>query len=239
MGSVASSVGGFLSNAASGIGSAAGNLGGILGQAATGIGSAVGSLGGFGNIANVAGGLLGAYGNSQSGKEASEAARQAIQVADPFAPYRGQYASALSGLYNNPWQIANSPGYQFRLAQGLEGINRNAAAAGYLGSGNRLMEMMRYGQDYGSQEFDKEIARLSGLSGATTGSPAQAGILQAGYANSLGKAYTNTAGAIGSAAGALGDLFGNRSGGTTSAPSSGGGTYFMNLPGGGVMQYYQ
>ena len=225
MGSVVSSVGGFLGKAASGIGSAVGSL--------------VSGAGGLGNIANVAGGLLGAYGNYQSGKDVSKAAQQAVQVADPFAPYRGQYASALSGLYNNPWQIANSPGYQFRLAQGLEGINRNAAAAGYLGSGNRLMELMRYGQDYGSQEFDKEIARLSGLSGATTGSPAQAGILQAGYANSLGKAYTNTAGAIGSAAGALGDLFGNRSGGTTSAPSSGGGTYFMNLPGGGVMQYYQ
>ena len=206
------------------------------------MGSAVGSLGGLGNIANVAGGLLGAYGNYQSGKDVSKAAQQAVQVADPFAPYRGQYASALSGLYNNPWQIANSPGYQFRLAQGLEGINRNAAAAGYLGSGNRLMELMRYGQDYGSQEFDKEIARLSGLSGATTGSPAAAGQLQASYANSLGNAYTNTAGAIGSAIGSLGGLFGGGSGGTTSGQSNtsgSGGTYFMNLPGGGVMQYYQ
>ena len=213
----------------------------MFGGGAGGLGSLAGGASGLGTIANVAGSLLGAYGNYKSGKDVSKAAQQAVQVADPFAPYRGQYASALSGLYNNPWQIANSPGYQFRLAQGLEGINRNAAAAGYLGSGNRLMELMRYGQDYGSQEFDKEISRLSGLSGATTGSPAAAGQLQAGYANSLGDAYSNTAGAIGSAVGALGGLFGNRSGGTTNSGSAGAGngSYFMNLPGGGVMEYYQ
>ena len=185
-----------------------------MGKVVKKVGSAIGkvakvavpvaaSMTGVGGIAAAAGGLLGAYGTYKSGKEAADAAEQAVQVADPFAPYRGQYAETLSSLYSNPSQITNMPGYQFRLAQGLDGINRNAAAAGYLGSGNRLMELMRYGQDYASQEFDKEVARLSGLSGATTGSPAQAGILQASYANSIGNNYNNTAQAIGSAAGAL------------------------------------
>ena len=167
-----------------------------------------------GGWAGAAIGAMDAFGNAKAGKKAGKAAQSAVGIADPFAPYRGQYAQSLSSLYANPSQITTLPAYQFRLNQGLDAINRNAAAKGYLGSGNRLMELMRYGQDYGSQEFDREIARLSGLSGATTGSPAAAGQLQAQYAGTIVDNYRNTAGAFGSAAeklgGAIGGLFGQK-----------------------------
>lgn len=213
------------------VGFATGGIGGAV------MGAAGGLMGGgkAGGTANVAGSLLGAYGNYRSGKEVAKATKDAVLIADPFAPYRGQYASALSELYKNPSSITTLPSYQFRLNQGLDSINRNAAAKGYLGSGNRLMELMRYGQDYGSQEFDREISRLSGLSGATTGSPAQAGLLQTQYASSLGDNYRNTAGAIGSAVGAIGDVFRNR----TSTPPRTSNPMYVNLPGGGVMPYSQ
>ena len=161
-----------------------------------------------GGWAGAAMGAVDAFGNAKAGKKAASEYKDAVNTADPFGPYRGQYADALSSLYKNPSQITTIPAYQFRLNQGLDAINRNAAAKGYLGSGNRLMELMRYGQDYGSQEFDREIARLSGLSGATTGSPAAAGQLQAQYAGTIQDTYRNTAGAFGSAAEKIGDVVG-------------------------------
>ena len=184
-------------------------IGGVAKKAVKAVAPVAGAIGGaFGPVGAAVGGLADAYGTYQSGKDAKNAAQDAVGIADPFAPYRGQYAQSLSSLYANPSQITALPAYQFRLNQGLDAINRNAAAKGYLGSGNRLMELMRYGQDYGSQEFDREIARLSGLSGATTGSPAAAGQLQAQYAGTIQDTYRNTAGAFGSAAEKIGDAVG-------------------------------
>ena len=202
MGKVVKKIGGVAKKAVKAVAPVAGVIGGMVGGPA---GAAVGQA---------IGGLAGAYGSYKSGKEAEDAAQAAVGIADPFAPYRSVYAQSLSNLYSDPSKITSLPAYQFRLNQGLDAINRNAAAKGYLGSGNRLMELMRYGQDYGSQEFDREIARLSGLSGATTGSPAAAGQLQAQYAGTIQDTYRNTAGVFGGAAekigGALGGLFGQK-----------------------------
>ncbi len=237
MGKVVKKVGGVFKKAAkvvvpAAVGFATGGVGGAVMGAAGGL-----MDGGGGGIASTAGSLIGAYGDYKAGKEQAKATKDAVGIADPFAPYRAQYASALTNLYNDPSRITQLPSYQFRLNQGLDSINRNAAAKGYLGSGNRLMELMRYGQDYGSQEFDKEVARLSGLSGATTGSPAQAGILQTQYASSLGDSYRNTAGSIGAATRRIGGLFGS---GTSTPPFVPERTQYpmtVNLPGGGSMLY--
>ena len=201
MGKVVKKVGGFVKKNASTVGAIAG--GAIGGPAGAQIGGALG----------------GAFESRSAEKDAAEAAQAAVGIADPFAPYRKQYAQSLSSLYSDPSKITTLPAYQFRLNQGLDAINRNAAAKGYLGSGNRLMELMRYGQDYGSQEFDREIARLSGLSGATTGSPAAAGQLQSQYAGTIIDNNRSTVGAIGSAVGAIGDAVGGLFGQKTPQPS--------------------
>ena len=207
MGKVVKKIGGVAKKAVKVVAPVAGVIGGMVGGPA---GAAIGQA---------IGGLAGAYGSYKSGKEAEDAAQAAVGIADPFAPYRSVYAQSLSNLYSDPSKLTSLPAYQFRLNQGLDAINRNAAAKGYLGSGNRLMELMRYGQDYGSQEFDREIARLSGLSGATTGSPAAAGQLQAQYAGSIIDNNRNTMGSIGSAAGAIGDAIGGLFGQKTPQPS--------------------
>lgn len=214
----------------SGIGSAIGKVGGAIGGALGGIS---GGIDKYGGLISAGTGLLGAYGDYQASKDTSKAAKNAMQTADPFGRYRDPFAQRLMGLYQNPWAISDTPGYQFRLAQGLEGIDRNASAKGLMGSGNRLMELMRYGQDYASQEFDNEISRLSGLAGATMGSPGEAAQLQLLAGNMDANRFGNVLGNVQG-------VFDQWRGGTTQqAPALSQtysqGAFGVNLPGGGVM----
>lgn len=51
------------------------------------------------------------------------------------------------------------PGYAFRLSEGLDAINKTAAARGGLQSGAALREAARYGQDYASNEYNNAFNR--------------------------------------------------------------------------------
>ena len=64
-----------------------------------------------------------------------------------------------SGTLSNLANIEQSPAYKWRYDQGLEAVNRTAAAKGMLGSGNRLAELTKYGQGMASQEYDNEFDR--------------------------------------------------------------------------------
>lgn len=69
----------------------------------------------------------------------------------------------IDSLLDNPDSINQSAAYKFRVNQGQEALNRNLAAKGMLGSGNRLMELTKYGQDMASQEYDNQFNRLANL----------------------------------------------------------------------------
>jgi hypothetical protein len=51
------------------------------------------------------------------------------------------------------------PGYQFRLDEGLKGLERGAAAKGTLLTGGTLKGLQRYAQDYASGEFGNTFNR--------------------------------------------------------------------------------
>lgn len=53
-----------------------------------------------------------------------------------------------------------SPGYQYQLDQGISAIDRSAASAGMLQSGNTLKELQGYGQDMANQEYGNYINSL-------------------------------------------------------------------------------
>lgn len=57
------------------------------------------------------------------------------------------------------FNVEQSPAYKWRYDQGLEALNRTAAAKRMLGSGNRLAELVNYGQGMASQEYDNEFNR--------------------------------------------------------------------------------
>lgn len=71
----------------------------------------------------------------------------------------------LSSLLDDPDSIKQSGAYKFRVGQGQEALERSLGAKGLLGSGNRLTELTKYGQDMGSQEYDTQFGRLANLLG--------------------------------------------------------------------------
>lgn len=184
--------------AATGPGAGAGTtLSNIIGYAKT----AAPIIGGLGKLA---GGVMGL----QAGKQMGQYARQA----DPFAGYRPQYAAQLQNLMNNPNSVTQTPGYQFNLAQGLQGLQAQQAAQGRLVSGGALIQGQQFGQNLASQTYNDQLKTLMALSGATqspaTGAAAQAGLT----ASNLGSAYggwQSIAGGLGQISNPLATLYSN------------------------------
>jgi len=59
-----------------------------------------------------------------------------------------------------------TPGYEFRRAEGLKAVEQSAAASGGLFSGQTGKALEQYGQDYGTNEYDRYLSRLYNQLGA-------------------------------------------------------------------------
>ncbi len=122
--------------------------------------------------------------------------------------------ATMGALGGDPESIMKmDPGYQFRLGEGLKGIERGAAARGTLLTGGTQKALERYGQDYASGEFGNIFGR--NLSLAQLGENAAAGVGNFGsqFAANSGNLLTqqgnaNAAGTVG-AANAWGGTLGN------------------------------
>jgi len=99
---------------------------------------------------------------------------------------QGQWAQSPNGSSLAQMQMQMDPGYKFRLAQGMDGVQNSAAARGGLLSGNTLKSIMDYNQNSASNEYMNAFNRLAGISG--TGQA---------QANTLGNLGSNTAGSVG------------------------------------------
>lgn len=84
---------------------------------------------------------------------------------NPFEAGMTQYSGMLKDLMTDPSKIQESAAYKFRVGQGQEALQRALGARGMLNSGNRLMELTKYGQDMASQEYDNQAGRLTNLTG--------------------------------------------------------------------------
>lgn len=58
-----------------------------------------------------------------------------------------------------PEELAANPSYQFRLKSGEDALQRAAAAKGVLRTGGTLKDLMGYGQDFASQEYENAYDR--------------------------------------------------------------------------------
>lgn len=56
-------------------------------------------------------------------------------------------------------QLANDPGFQFRMQQGQQALERSASARGLLNSGGALKSLQRYSQGLASDEFQNAWGR--------------------------------------------------------------------------------
>jgi len=80
--------------------------------------------------------------------------------------------------YSGDGGFTTSPGYQFRMDEGLKAIDRQNSARGVLNSGGADKARMRYAQGIASSEYDTYANRLAALAGggqSATGSTAAAG----------------------------------------------------------------
>lgn len=131
--------------------------------------------------------------------------------------------------------LATEPGYQFRLSEGINALNKQAAARGGMMSGAALKEAARYGQDYASGEYQNAYNRywnqrnqllnpLQSLLGqaqtsaGTIGSAGQNYANQAGQ-NMMGAANARASGYVGGA-NALNQALGSAYTNYTNLPSS-------------------
>jgi hypothetical protein len=109
--------------------------------------------------------------------------------------------------------FTQDPGYAFRLKEGMNALNNQAAARGGLISGNALRAAQKYGQDMASQEYgnafnryqierNARLAPLQSLAGVGQTTASQLGQFGATNAANVGNMMTGAAAA--QAAGGVG-----------------------------------
>ena len=117
------------------------------------------------NAYDAAGGLIGEglkktegemAGWRNVGQDANEAMALALGLPDRYG--RTDEGRDLSGF-------EASPGYQFRMAEGIKGVERSAASRGSLQSGATMKAVQRFGEGLGAQEYGNYMSQLAGLSG--------------------------------------------------------------------------
>ena len=205
----------------------------------------------------VAAAAVAAYGSYASQKSASnkasksqrDAANQASALSEQnyqrtagnLNPYINAGSSALahmqalnSGDFSS---FKQSPDYQFRFDQELQGLDRSAAARGSLFSGGHSADLISFGQGMASQGYNDFYNRLAGLAQGGQNAASNLGSVGTGNAASIGGYLTNAGNAAangyinnanaqsnmyGQLAGLAGNYFGNRSSPTASSYSLGG-----------------
>ncbi len=114
----------------------------------------------------------------------AEAADKALafqkeQYAD-IKPYLMRSMEGYQELLDKPESYKETPGYMFRLQEGLKAIGIPEGAK-YL-SGTQIKAATRYGQDYASNEYSNALARIAGLGQVAQG----VGAVGQQYASNVG-----------------------------------------------------
>lgn len=160
-------------------------------------------------------------------EQAAQLRAMGYPVPDPVVTPDGANEDRYGGFYA-------SPGYQFRMDEGIRSLDRSAAARGMLRSGGQMRALTRYGQGVASDEFGNYYNRLSNIAGlgqtatnnqATLGQNfgvnASNALMNAGNARASG--YLSQGQMYGNLAGIGADLFTRLYGNKNSDVAAGGG----------------
>lgn len=162
-----------------------------VGSAVSGVGDFLGSPGGQA-LASLAGTGLEMFLGNQAADAARQGNRDALglsqQQFDQLLALQMPFIEAGTGAVNKLSDVfvtgdqpfAPSPGYDFRLQEGVNALDRSAAARGRLLSGPQLRGVTEFGQNFATNEFNNEFNRLSAIAG--TG---QVGTGQVGGASNI------------------------------------------------------
>ena len=120
----------------------------------------------IGAAGSIGGAAIGASGAKSAAKTQADAALEVQKMYEPFREAGTGAVSQLSDLLapggdlTKTWDksfqaptTTDDPGFQFRLDQGNQAIQRSAAARGGLTSGGTVKAIDRYSQDLASQEY--------------------------------------------------------------------------------------
>ena len=113
----------------------------------------------------------------------------AYEGATPFA--RPEYAAAQPFTGLSVDEMNADPGYQFRMQQGQQALERSGAAKGVTNTGGNLRDILDYGQQAGSQEYGAAYGRK--LNDYTTNEQNRFNTYQTNYANAMGAYNQNEA----------------------------------------------
>lgn len=166
-------------------------------------------------IGSAAIGGIASYAGAKKQAGAADRASQAQlemfgQTRDDLAPWRNQGATSLAqlqgltgpdGAFMQPFgldQFYQSPGYQFRLEQGMNAINKGAAARGNYYAPQTLQDLGKFQQGMASDEFgnaynryvqdqQRQFGMLQTLSGSGQNAAAQTGALGADAVSRAGQ----------------------------------------------------
>ena len=114
---------------------------------------------------------------NQSRLAAQRASADATRAAEAARP--SQLTTGFTGF-------RESPGFQFRLGEGIKALDRSAAARGRLLSGAQIKAVQRFGEGLASQEFENFANRLADLAGIGQGVTTQGVTLANSQSNSIG-----------------------------------------------------
>lgn len=153
-------------------------------------------LGGI--LGSVVGGL---FGNKQADR-AAQAQTQASQAAiaeqrrqfditqQNQAPWLAAGQNALATL-QDPNAFQSSPGYNFLRQQGMQGIERSAAARGGAASGNALKALAQFQTGLAQQDYGNWWNRQANLAGVGQTAATNLGQFGASMAGNVGNALIN------------------------------------------------
>lgn len=123
----------------------------------------------------------------------AEQRRQFDLTRSDFAPWRDAGGAAIgagAAMLQPGYDHTTSPGYQFRMDEGMRAVENSAAARGMLGSGGTLKDLVRFGQGVAADDFGQQFNRQMAV--AAGGQQANNTTAAAGSnaANSIANLYT-------------------------------------------------
>lgn len=189
----------------------------------------------WGYVAVAGATLISGYLGSQSNKKAAgkgAAGQTAAQQA--YAEYNKPFYDVGTSALTRLDRIASgdftgfetSPGYQFNLEQGQEGLLRAAGSRGALNSGGTDVDLLKYSQGLASNEFGNYLSQqqylaglgqsaAQGLGGSASTAASNIGAINANAAANQGAIYGST---LGQLAGLFGQYQGNNRASTYQQP---------------------
>lgn len=108
-------------------------------------------------------------------------------------------ANTLASPFQSPSQMKftarkgfqETPGYQFQIQQGEQGVRNNLAALGMKNSGSALKALTRFRSGLADQEYGNYLNRLAGVAGMGQSQVNSTNALTTNAANNIGQNYQN------------------------------------------------